>query len=59
MSELGKIGMVRLVVEWAFGFCNFCQVPIRGPYDNFELNFGFLSKNLYFHMEFVPIICID
>jgi len=35
MSDFGKFGMVRLVVEWASGFFDFYWIPIRGPEASF------------------------
>jgi len=31
VSDFDKIGMARLVGEWAFGFCKFCGISRHRP----------------------------
>ena len=49
MSDFDEFGMGRLVSEWDFGFCDFCQISRRGPGAGFEPILGF-DYNLVFFL---------
>jgi len=48
MSEFGKIGVVGLMVEWAFIFYNSYRVLRRGPHGRFLNVISDFLENLVF-----------